>query len=34
VRGLRLGMLIWAIALFGTLSALTFTDQLGKLFGG
>jgi hypothetical protein len=24
--------LIWAIALFGTLSALTFCDQLGKLF--
>ena len=34
VRGLRLVMLIWAIALFGTLSALTFRDQLGKLFGG
>jgi hypothetical protein len=26
--------LIWAIALFGTLSALIFRDQLGKLFGG
>jgi hypothetical protein len=26
--------LIWAIALFGTLSALIFRDQIGKLFGG
>ena len=34
IRGLRLVMLVWAIALFGTLSALTFRDQLGKLFGG
>jgi hypothetical protein len=34
VRGVRLVMLIWAIVLFGTLSALTFRDQLGKLFGG
>jgi hypothetical protein len=34
VRGVRLIMLIWAIALFGTLSALTFREQLGKLFGG
>jgi hypothetical protein len=28
-----LAALIWAIALFGTLSVLTFRDQLGKLFG-
>jgi hypothetical protein len=34
VRGFRLAALIWAIALFGTLSVLTFRDQLGKLFGG
>ena len=34
VRGLRLGMLVWSILLFGTLSALTFRDQLAKLFGG
>ena len=34
IRGVRLGALIWAIALFGTLSALTFQDQLSKLFGG
>ena len=33
VRGVRLGALIWSIALFGTLSALTFRDQIGKLFG-
>lgn len=26
--------LIWAILLFGTLSALTFRDQLGRLIGG
>jgi hypothetical protein len=31
VRGVRLGVLIWSIALFGTLSALTFRDQIGKL---
>ena len=34
VRGFRLAALIWAIALFGTLSILTFRDQIGKLFGG
>ena len=34
IRGVRLVALIWAIALFGTLSVLTFRDQLGKLFGG
>ncbi|HJV15659.1 MAG TPA: Nramp family divalent metal transporter [Propionibacteriaceae bacterium] len=34
VGGVRLGVLIWAILLFGTLSVLTFRDQLGKLFGG
>lgn len=34
VRGFRLGALIWAILLFGTLSFLTFQDQIGKLFGG
>ncbi len=34
IRGVRLGMLIWAIALFGTLSALTFQAQIAKLFGG
>ena len=33
IRGVRLVALIWAIALFGTLSALTFQDQLGKLLG-
>jgi hypothetical protein len=32
VRGVRLVALIWSIALFGTLSALTFRDQIGKLF--
>jgi hypothetical protein len=26
--------LIWAIELFGTLLALIFRDQIGKLFGG
>jgi hypothetical protein len=34
VKGVRLAALIWAILLFGTLSVLTFQDQLGKLFGG
>jgi hypothetical protein len=34
IIGVRLVVLIWAIALFGTLSVLTFRDQLGKLFGG
>jgi Amino acid permease len=34
VSGFRLAALIWAIALFGTLSILTFRDQIGKLFGG
>jgi hypothetical protein len=33
ISGVRLVGLIWAIALFGTLSVLTFRD-LGKLFGG
>jgi hypothetical protein len=32
VRGVRLGVLIWSIALFGVLSVLTFRDQIGKLF--
>jgi hypothetical protein len=34
VRGLRLGMLIWAILLFGVLSILTIQDRIGDLFGG
>jgi hypothetical protein len=34
VGGVRLAMLVWAILLFGTLSVLTFRDQLGRLFGG
>ena len=34
VRGIRLVMLVWAIALFGTLTVLTFRAQLIKLFGG
>ena len=34
VRGVRLAALVWAILLFGTLSALTFRDQLEVLFGG
>lgn len=33
VRGFRLGALIWAILLFGTLSVLTFQSQLERLFG-
>ncbi len=33
IRGVRLGAMIWSIALFGTLSILTFRDQLAKLFG-
>jgi hypothetical protein len=28
-----LGVLVWSILLFGTLSVLTFRDQIGKLFG-
>ncbi len=34
VGGVRLGALIWAILLFGTLSILTFQAQLARLFGG
>ena len=34
IRGVRLAALIWAIALFGTLSVLTFQDQIKKLLGG
>ena len=34
VRGWRLAGLVWSILLFGTLSVLTFSDQIGKLFGG
>lgn len=33
VRGWRLAGLFWSIALFGTLSVLTFSDQIGVLFG-
>lgn len=33
IRGYRLGAMIWSILLFGTLSFLTFRDQLSKLFG-
>jgi hypothetical protein len=33
IRGVRLGAMIWSILLFGTLSVLTFRDQLAKLFG-
>jgi hypothetical protein len=33
VRGWRLAGLIWWVLLFGVLSVLTFSDQLGKLFG-
>ncbi len=34
IRGFRLAMLIWAILLFGTLSALTFQAQISNLLGG
>jgi hypothetical protein len=34
IRGVRLAMLIWAIALFGTLSVLTFQAQIERLLGG
>ncbi len=34
IHGARLGALVWSILLFGTLSALTFRDQLARLFGG
>jgi vacuolar-type H+-ATPase subunit I/STV1 len=33
IRGVRLGVLVWSILLFGTLSVLTFRDQISKLFG-
>jgi hypothetical protein len=33
VRGVRLAALVWAILLFGVLSALTFQAQLANLFG-
>ena len=34
IRGVRLGMLVWAILLFGTLSVLTFRAQILRLLGG
>ncbi len=34
IRGVRLGVLVWSILLFGTLSALTFRDPFRVLFGG
>ena len=34
IRGVRLGVLVWSIVLFGTLSALTFRAQIATLFGG
>ena len=34
IRGVRLAVLIWSILLFGILSALTFQDRIGDLFGG
>ena len=34
IRGFRLAMLIWAIVLFGTLSALAFQAQIQRLLGG
>jgi hypothetical protein len=34
IRGVRLAMLVWAVLLFGTLSVLTFRDQIAKLLGG
>ena len=34
IRGFRLGMLIWSILLFGTLSILTFQAQIVRLLGG
>jgi hypothetical protein len=34
IRGARVAVLIWSIALFGTLSVLTFRAQLERLFGG
>jgi uncharacterized protein YhhL (DUF1145 family) len=34
VRGGRVAVLAWSIALFGVLSILTLVDQGGKLFGG
>ena len=34
VRGVRLGVLVWAILLFGTLSVLTINGQIADLTGG
>jgi len=34
VRGVRLPALVWSIVLFGTLSALTFRDQIARLLSG
>jgi hypothetical protein len=34
IRGFRLGALVWAILLFGTLSVLTFQAQIRVLLGG
>ena len=34
IRGARVVVLGWSVALFGVLSVLTIIDQGGKLFGG
>jgi hypothetical protein len=34
IRGVRLGVLVWSVLLFGTLSVVTFIEQGKKLFGG
>jgi hypothetical protein len=34
IRGVRVAVLVWSIALFGTLSVLTFRAQFERLFGG
>ncbi len=34
IRGVRLGVLVWSVLLFGSLSVVTFIEQGKKLFGG
>jgi hypothetical protein len=34
IRGVRVGMLVWSVVLFGSLSVVTFIEQGKKLFGG
>ena len=34
IRGVRLGMMVWSVGLFGTLSVLVIIQQYRDVFGG